>query len=77
MSKKLGVGGAFVERKNSFESWDKILGTEQTILDFWQWGFSDIQSNSLRGIFDEFLVGAAIGGLNQSRIEWDAFDLKY
>lgn len=55
----------------------KIQGTDQTLLDFWKWGFSDILTNSLRGIFAEFLVGAAIGALNQSRIEWDAFDLQY
>jgi hypothetical protein len=55
----------------------KILGTEQTVLDFWKWGFSDILTNSLRGIFAEFLVGAALGSLNQSRIEWDAFDLQF
>lgn len=55
----------------------KILGTKQTVLDFWKWGFSNILTNSLRGIFAEFLVGAAIGSLNQSRIEWDAFDLQF
>jgi hypothetical protein len=55
----------------------KIIGTDQTVLDFWKWGFSDILMNSLRGIFAEFLVGAALDSLNQARIEWDAFDLQY
>ncbi|MEY2195751.1 hypothetical protein AB7942_23905 [Neobacillus sp. BF23-41] len=65
--------------KNKFplEPNTKIKGTELTILDFWKWGYSDILTNSLRGVFAEFLVGAAIGALNQSRIEWDAFDLQY
>lgn len=56
---------------------EKVLGTEQTILEFWQWGFSNILTNSLRGIFAEFLVGSAIGALSESRIEWDSYDLRY
>jgi hypothetical protein len=56
---------------------NKIIGTEQTVLDFWKWGFSNILTNNLRGIFAEFLVGTALGSLNQSRVEWDAFDLVY
>ncbi|MDM5312633.1 hypothetical protein [Peribacillus frigoritolerans] len=54
-----------------------ILGTDQTILDFWQWGFSKILTNNLRGIFAEFLIGTALGCLNQLRVEWDAYDLVY
>ncbi|WP_010281187.1 hypothetical protein [Bacillus timonensis] len=54
-----------------------ISGTDFTILDFWKWGFSNVLTNSLRGIFAEFLVGAAIGSLNETRIEWDAYDLNY
>ncbi|SHT40427.1 Uncharacterised protein [Mycobacteroides abscessus subsp. abscessus] len=56
---------------------EKVLGTEYTILDFWQWGFSNLLTNNLRGIFAEFLVASALGTLNQSRIEWDAYDLFY
>ncbi|MFE4523762.1 hypothetical protein ACFRCQ_16880 [Cytobacillus firmus] len=55
----------------------KISGTDKTLIDFWNWGFSDLLSNSLRGIFAEFLVGSALDCLNQSRIEWDAYDLVY
>lgn len=55
----------------------KIIGTDQTVLDFWQWGFSNILTNNLRGIFAEFLVGTALGCLNQARVEWDSFDLVY
>ncbi|WP_417898031.1 hypothetical protein ABN702_17415 [Bacillus haimaensis] len=55
----------------------KIMGTNQTILDFWQWGFSNLRTNNLRGILAEFIVGTALGCLNQPRVEWDAFDLIY
>lgn len=55
----------------------KIIGTDQTVSDFWQWGFSNILTNNLRGIFAEFLVGTALGCLNRARVEWDSFDLVY
>jgi hypothetical protein len=56
---------------------EKVLGTDYTLLDFWQWGFSNLLTNNLRGIFSEFLVATALGDLTQSRIEWDAYDLIY
>lgn len=66
-----------MNRKLALEPDTKIHGKELTVLDFWQWGFTDILTNSLRGVFGEFLVGAAIGAQNGSRIEWDSYDLKY
>ncbi|MFU7592080.1 hypothetical protein ACMX9J_24370 [Priestia sp. RMT2NF4] len=55
----------------------KISGTNYSVIDFWSWGFSDLLMNSLRGIFAEFLVGSALGILQNPRIEWDAYDLVY
>lgn len=55
----------------------QIIGTDQIIQDFWQWGFSNQLTNSLRGVYAEFLIGTALGCLNQSRVEWDSFDLIY
>jgi hypothetical protein len=49
----------------------------QSIADFWSWAYSDLLSNRNRGIFAEFLVGAALDTLDQPRIEWDAYDLRY
>lgn len=48
-----------------------------TTLDFWQWSSSDLLSNSLRGIFAEYLVAWALGITGETRIEWDAADLKF
>jgi hypothetical protein len=45
-------------------------------LDFWQWSSSDLLINSLRGIFAEYLVAWALGITGETRIEWDAADLK-
>ncbi len=48
-----------------------------TILDFWQWAYSDLLSNRNRALFAEFIVGTALGVLGQPRVEWDSVDLHY
>ncbi|MDQ7004977.1 MAG: hypothetical protein Q9N67_08730 [Ghiorsea sp.] len=45
------------------------------LLHFWQWSFSDILSNTLRGILAEFIVAGAAAATNSPREEWDAYDL--
>lgn len=37
--------------------------------------FSDLLTNTHRGILAEFLVAKAVGSANQIRKEWDAFDV--
>jgi len=44
---------------------------------FWQWAFSTLADNALRGVFAEFVVGLALGVLDTPRTEWDAADLKF
>ncbi|MEK3854076.1 hypothetical protein [Cytobacillus sp. FSL H8-0458] len=66
-----------MSRKRTLSDETKISGTDKTLIDFWNWGFSDLLSNSLRRVFAEFLVGSALDSLNQSRIELDAYDLIY
>lgn len=48
-----------------------------TVGDFWSWAYSNILSNANRGVFAEYLVGAALGVLDNPRIEWNGFDLEY
>jgi len=48
-----------------------------TLLDFWQWAYSDIMNNRNRAILAEFIVGTALDCLNETRIEWDSSDLIY
>jgi hypothetical protein len=51
-------------------------GSNLALLDFWQWAYSDLLSNTNRGRLAEFIVARAIGlGLTDVRTEWDAFDL--
>src|ERR1035437_7414116 len=54
-----------------------ILDGACRLVDFWRWAFSDLVSNEVRGIFAEFIVGHALGALNESRTSWDAWDLTY
>ncbi|ORM30111.1 hypothetical protein [Williamsia sp. 1135] len=46
-----------------------------TIQDFWEWSTSDLLSNATRGVLAEFIVGLALGCVDDVRREWDAFDL--
>jgi hypothetical protein len=57
---------------------ERIAGVDDlTIGDFWSWAYSDVLSNRNRAVFAEFLVGAALGVLDNPRVEWDAYDLLY
>jgi hypothetical protein len=46
------------------------------VLGFWQWAFSDIAGNALRGILAEYLVACALGVEDGTRTEWDAYDIR-
>ena len=46
-----------------------------TVLDFWQWAFSDLRQNSIRGVFAEWLVGQLLGLPLTVRDPWSAWDL--
>lgn len=46
-----------------------------TALDFWRWAYSDIKSNTLRGIFAEWLVARLLNLPLPQRVEWESYDL--
>jgi hypothetical protein len=48
---------------------------ETTILDFWQWAFSDLQMNDIRGIFAEWLVAKLLDIPLDVRDSWQEWDL--
>ncbi len=49
-----------------------------TVGSFWAWAYSDIMTNTTRGTFAEFLVGSALGVVEDSvQSGWEGFDLKY
>ena len=54
------------------------VDTESTLLDFWSWAFSDVLTNTTRGILAEFIVATALGiNTKQPRDGWAKFDLEY
>jgi len=56
----------------------KIAGiSDITVCDFWAWAYSDILSNTNRGVFAEHLVAHALGADAEVRVEWDAYDCLY
>lgn len=46
-----------------------------TVLNFWQWGASDLVGNTARGALAEFLVARALGVDGNTRGPWDTYDL--
>ncbi|MFN8240249.1 MAG: hypothetical protein U0X39_05790 [Bacteroidales bacterium] len=56
---------------------DQIIncGKSKTLLDFWQWAYSDLVGNTERGILAEYLVALACNIEESERISWDSFDL--
>lgn len=46
------------------------------VQEFWQWAFSDLRSNTLRGVFAEWLVATATGTAGGLREEWAPSDLR-
>ncbi len=71
LANKLPVRGAGTEHFHGAG-----LDSKMTLLDFWQWAYSDLLSNTNRGRLAEFIVARALGlGFTDVRTEWDRFDL--
>ena len=59
----------FVNSKNSAVS-------NKTMLDYWQWAFSDLVGNTERGVLAEYLVAMAVGSKKSVRGSWDPYDIE-
>lgn len=46
-----------------------------SVKEFWQWAFSDLQQNNIRGILAEFLIAKALDINLGLRLSWDDYDL--
>ena len=57
---------------------EQIVGTDKkrSLLNFWQWAYSDLVGNTERGAVAEYLVALACGIDDKSRVGWDTYDLK-
>jgi len=48
----------------------------RSLLNLWQWAYSDLIGNTERGIIAEYLVAVACGIDHKPRISWDAYDME-
>ena len=48
-----------------------------SLLNFWQWSFSDLTNNTLRGTLAEYIVAMALGIDDRIQIDWKSYDLDY
>ena len=55
---------------------DEIGLQDATVLDFWQWAFSDLRANDVRGVLAEWLVAKLLGLDLGIRDSWAAWDLQ-
>ena len=49
---------------------------DDSLLSFWQWSASDLVGNAMRGILAEYIVATAVGKADESRTEWDSYDIE-
>jgi len=47
------------------------------VLSFWRWSASNLAGNNLRGHLAEYLVASDLGISQNTRIEWDSYDLLF
>lgn len=71
MSVKLNSKSKFIIHKNTSSNI-----RERTILDFWQWGYSDLSQNITRGVLAEYIVAWGIGLDDEARDPWQSYDLR-
>ncbi len=76
------INDAGVIETQSLNPGEKFAGSEnttladRTMLDYWQWAFSDIVGNTERGILAEFLVAMAVGSEKPKRGSWYPYDIE-
>lgn len=65
-------------KPNKLNGSEKIVNNQikRTLLDYWQWAYSDLIGNTERGNFAEYLVAMSCGVDNENRISWNSFDLE-
>ncbi len=54
---------------------DGLNSLDFNLYHFWQWGFSNITDNTIRGIIAEYLVAQAVGSTQKVRETWASYDL--
>lgn len=62
-----------LEGSETFQHLNEAL--PYTVHSFWQWAYSNLPANNLRGHLAEFIVASAVGDKSATRIEWADHDL--
>ena len=66
----------YTRGEQPFES--SKAAVDLSLLDFWAWAYSDVLTNTARGVLAEFIVATALGlDIRVPRSDWDKFDLSY
>ena len=66
--------GVSVISVNRLDPQHKIAGHE--VVEFWQWAYSALEDNTVRGVLAEWLVGVALGCVDDVRQAWGPWDLE-
>jgi hypothetical protein len=75
---EVGLESVLEERKLGEEQFSyKKENLSKSLLNFWQWSFSDLLSNTLRGAMAEYIVAMALDIDNKIQVNWKAYDLDY
>tara|TARA_B100001123_G_C14739093_1_gene800185 strand:- start:8 stop:616 length:609 start_codon:yes stop_codon:yes gene_type:complete len=82
MSYKIVIGADGVIEPQPLNPDEKFVDEENTttisatVGDFWQWAYSDLVSNTDRGILAEYIVAIALGIDDTVRVPWGPYDLR-
>ncbi len=49
--------------------------SDAKVLDFWQWAYSNLKANDVRGVLAEWLVAKIVGLELGPRVSWEGWDL--
>lgn len=64
-----------IKRKDGTETITVCGDAVSTLNEFWCWAYSDLISNTERGVFAEYLVSMALNGNTDVRRNWESYDI--
>ena len=64
-----------MNKKDGTEAITVCGDTVSTLNEFWRWAYSDLISNTERGVFAEYLVSVALNASTDVRRNWESYDI--
>ncbi|MFD9304111.1 hypothetical protein ACFWCB_15910 [Streptomyces sp. NPDC060048] len=69
--------GAKPPRRRTGEEPLHLDGTPHgSLMGFWEWAYSGLAGNTLRGALAEYIVSLALGQAHGTRLDWDSVDIR-